>query len=115
MTQHQPMAGHLAHVARVPGAVWVPHTLGAAARDGVGLGHQAGLAPADGVTWGYIVHLALNLNILVRMDEMWPWRKPLTLYLQYLTEWKLVLGKYFANMSILAILPDVDSADIQMA
>ena len=27
------------------------------------------------------------------------------------TEWKLVLRKYFANMSILAILPDVDSAE----
>ena len=55
--------------------------------------------------------MSLNLNILVRMDEIWPWRKPLTLYLQYLTEGKLVLGKYFANMSILAILPDVDSAE----
>ena len=59
MTQHQPMAAHLAHVARVSGAVWVPHTLGAAARDGVGLGHQAGLAPTDGVTWGYIVHFCI--------------------------------------------------------
>ena len=57
MTPCQPIAAHLAHVARVSGAVWVPHTLGAAARDGVGLGHQAGLAPADGVTWGYITLL----------------------------------------------------------
>ena len=50
MTPCQPIAAHLAHVARVSGAVWVPHTLGAAARDGVGLGHQAGLAGADRVT-----------------------------------------------------------------
>ena len=52
MTQCQPMAAHLADVALL--AVWVPHTLWAAAGDGVGLGHQAGLTPADGVTWGYI-------------------------------------------------------------
>ena len=45
---------HLADVALL--AVWVPHTLWAAASDGVRLGHQAGLTPADGVTWGYIVH-----------------------------------------------------------
>ena len=50
MTQCQPMAAHLAHVARVSWAVWVPHTLWAAASDGVRLGHQPGLAPADGVT-----------------------------------------------------------------
>ena len=36
--------------------VRVYDALRAAAGDGVGLGHQAGLTPADGVTWGYIVH-----------------------------------------------------------
>ena len=61
MTPCQPIAAHLAHVARVSGAVWVPNTLGAAARDGVGLGHQAGLAPADGVTWGTLHFCILEI------------------------------------------------------
>ena len=39
---------HLADVALL--AVWVPHTLWAAASDGVGLGDEAGLAGADRVT-----------------------------------------------------------------
>ena len=50
------MAAHLAHVAGVSWAVWVPHTLWAAASDGVRLGDEAGLTPADGVTWGYFTH-----------------------------------------------------------
>ena len=42
------MLMHLADVALL--AVWVPHTLWAAASDGVGLGDEAGLAGADRVT-----------------------------------------------------------------
>ena len=42
------MLMHLADVALL--AVWVPHTLWAAASDGVRLGDEAGLAGADRVT-----------------------------------------------------------------
>ena len=58
---------HLADVALL--AVWVPHTLWAAASDGVRLGDEAGLAGADRVTCNMVgkdnIYCLLSIFIFI--------------------------------------------------
>ena len=57
------MMVHLADVALL--AVWVPHTLWAAASDGVRLRDEAGLAGADRVTCTVVISTACYLSVSI--------------------------------------------------
>ena len=60
---------HLADVALL--AVWVPHTLWAAASDGVGLRDEAGLAGADRVTCNMVREDDIYCLLSVYLFTLW--------------------------------------------
>ena len=63
------MLMHLADVALL--AVWVPHTLWAAASDGVRLGDEAGLAGADRVTCNMVREDDIYCLLSVYLFTLW--------------------------------------------